>query len=438
MEFPIYVALKHTIRIRSMKNSHQVILDGLRKSQIPLLIYGAGVVGQVLFHICERLGLTVDGFCDGSSAVAHTTVCNRFVLHTSDLPAQYPEAVFLISVASIKDVVEKLEELGYLTWYPGGPLLKEYYIAEPTRSPILSYTDFAVETCIWCHKAFLAEEGLYIRSVDVMITERCSLRCKDCSNLMQYYTQPRDCDEHNLKASINRLCHLVDDILECRVIGGDAFMYKRWPNIVTHLLPQAKIRRVVVYTNGTLLPSKSQLECLKHPKALVVISNYGPLSKKLQSLTKTLQDMHITYRVLDIDSWLDCARIQPHHRTAEENKRLFADCCAKNMLTLSNGSLFRCPFSANAFRLEAVPHSSSDYVNLWPKSSGLEDDETVRRKIWAYLHTIPFLQTCDFCNGRPLAGPSVVPAVQTRTPLPYHKYPHRYPSHSDGLMEDNR
>ncbi|WP_448382083.1 hypothetical protein [Desulfosoma sp.] len=420
-----------------MMSNHQGILDALRKSRMPLVIYGAGVVGEVLFKICESLGLAVDGFCDGSPAVAHTTFCNRCVMHTSELPAQYREAVFLISVASIKDVVEKLQELGYDTWFPAGPLLKEYYTAKPVRSSMLSYTDFAVETCIWCHDAFLADEGLYIRSVDVMITERCSLRCKDCSNLMQYYTQPRDCDEQDLKASIDRLCHLVDDILECRVIGGDAFMYKRWPSIVSYLLPQEKIRRVVVYTNGTLLPSKSQLECLKHPKALVVISDYGPLSKKLQPLTETLKNMHIPYRVLDISSWLDCARIYPHHRTDEENKRLFADCCAKNMLTLSNGRLFRCPFSANAFRLEAVPQSASDYVDLWPNSNVSEDDRMLRRKIRAYLNTIPFLQTCDFCNGRPLAGPSVTPAVQTRRPLPYQKYPHKILSHPDGLREDN-
>ena len=30
--------------------------------------------------------------------------------------------------------------------------------------------------------------------MDVVITERCSLKCKDCANLMQYYEKPQNSD----------------------------------------------------------------------------------------------------------------------------------------------------------------------------------------------------------------------------------------------------
>ncbi|MEJ5365241.1 MAG: hypothetical protein WHS86_09080 [Desulfosoma sp.] len=387
----------------------------------PLLIYGAGVVGKVLYQLCEALGLTVEAFCDGSTARANTTFCDRPVIHASDLPHHYQDARFLISVASIKDVVDKLHELGYRTWKAGGPLLKQYRTSPSPQGSSFNYVDFAVETCIWCHDAYLAGSGLFIRSVDVVITERCSLRCKDCSNLMQYYENPRDCDWDKLMASIGRFCDLVDDVLEFRVIGGEAFMNKRWPQVVGHLVSQPKAKRVVLYTNGTILPPKNGLEALKHPKVLVIISNYGKISRKLLPLKKALEDMGIKHYILNIDSWLDCARIEPHHRPSPENKRLFADCCAKNMLTLSDGRLHRCPFSANAFRLGAIPDFPTDYVDLFEAPLS-EARENLRKEIWNYLHKKEFLHTCDFCNGRPLAGPEVLPAVQIGKPLPYRKY----------------
>lgn len=404
-----------------MTNADRHLFITLKNDPRPLLIYGAGVVGKVLLEICEEIGLTVQAFCDGSTALANTTFCDRPVIHASDLPHHYQDACFLISVASIKDVVEKLNELGYRTWKAGGPLLKRYRPSPGAQVSYLNYVDYAVETCIWCHDAYLAHSGLFIRSVDVIITERCSLRCKDCSNLMQYYQAPRDCDWDRLLESIGRFCDLVDDVLEFRVIGGEAFMNKRWPKVVSHLVSQPKARRVVLYTNGTILPPEDRLQALRHSKVLVIISNYGKISRNLPRLKKALEDMGIKHYVLNIDSWLDCARIEPHHRTVRENKHLFADCCAKNMLTLSDGRLHRCPFSANAFRLGAVPDFKTDYVDLF-KANLNEARETLRKEIWNYLNHKEYLHTCDFCKGRPLAGPEVAPAVQIEKPLSYRKY----------------
>ncbi len=402
------------------KNLH--CINGLRAHSLPLIIYGAGVVGRVLYDICGQLGLHVEAFCDGSTAVANTTFCQRPVIYAEDLPTHYHDAFFLISSASIRDVVEKLQRLGYDKWQAGGPLLEHYYKGAPAEGTYLNYEKFAVETCIWCHHAYTAKHGLYIRSLDVVITERCSLKCKDCSNLMQYYESPRDCNWDVLMASLERFSRVVDDVLEYRVIGGEAFLNRRWPEVVSRLLHEPKARRVVLYTNGTLLPSKDRLSVLRHPKALVIISDYGMLSKRLTSLTKTLQDLDITHYVLQLDTWLDCARIGPHHRTPEENTKLFLDCCAKNMLTLLEGRLYRCPFSANAFRLQAVPDKPLDYVELLPHSNEIRED-ILRAQIWSYLNNKSYLEVCDFCNGRPLAGPEVPPAVQIKTPLPYRKYP---------------
>ena len=39
---------------------------------------------------------------------------------------------------------------------------------------------------------YITGNKLIVKSIDVQITEKCSLKCKDCCNLMQYYERPQD------------------------------------------------------------------------------------------------------------------------------------------------------------------------------------------------------------------------------------------------------
>jgi hypothetical protein len=167
---------------------------------------------------------------------------------------------------------------------------------------------------------------------------------------------------------------------------------------------------------------------LQHPKVLVIASDYGGLSRKLDSLKRLLREWKIAYHVLEVESWLDCASITAHHRTEAENEAIFFTCCAKNMLTLSQGRLFRCPYAANAARLRAVPDWPDDYVDIMAEVGNASEVNknlsVVRRWLMDYLVRKIFLKTCDFCNGRPLSGPTIEPAVQADEPLAYRILTH--------------
>ena len=43
---------------------------------------------------------------------------------------------------------------------------------------------------------------LKVDSIDLMLTKKCSLKCKDCSNLMQLYAKPIDQDYEMIISSI--------------------------------------------------------------------------------------------------------------------------------------------------------------------------------------------------------------------------------------------
>ena len=55
----------------------------------------------------------------------------------------------------------------------------------------IEYTLKAVEMC---HKSFVNKDNKFLHSVDIVISEKCTLNCKDCSNLMQYYEDAQNID----------------------------------------------------------------------------------------------------------------------------------------------------------------------------------------------------------------------------------------------------
>ena len=397
-------------------------IENIKSEGAPVIIFGAGIVGEVLFHACRDAGIKVECFCDNNINKTLSPMCNIEVIHTLNLRAKYRDAVFLISAADIKDVVEQLKVLGYARWRAGSLLLKDFDVSRYPFSAPPDFVNFAVGACLLCHDSYLNPEKLFLRSVDIIITERCSLKCRDCSNLMQYYEKPANCDMKELEQAIDTFCAFIDEVHEFRVIGGEPFMNKEFHLIIKKLLAEPKVKKIVIYTNGTILPGKEQIEYLKNSKVLLLITDYGVLSKKLNELIQILQLNKVAFYARKAQGWTDCAKIMRHYRSIEQQKEIFRSCCAKNTVTLSRGKLFRCPFSANADRLRAVPNHEDDYINIFQKSQGPMDIHEMKNRIRTFLLGKDFLQVCDYCNGRSFGAPEIAPAVQTKVSLEYEKH----------------
>jgi len=397
-------------------------IKSIKREEIPVIIFGAGIVAEVLFHACRSAGIMVECFCDNNFHKTLSPKCNIEVVHTSNLKKKYKDANIIISAADMKDVVEQLRLLGYSKWHAGNLLLRDFDVSRYQFSAPEEFVGFAIGACILCHDSYLNPDKLFLRSVDIIITERCSLKCRDCSNLMQYYEKPKDCDIEEIIQSIDVLCAYVDEVHEFRVIGGEPFMNKEINLIIKRLIDESKIKKIAIYTNGTIIPKESQVEFLKNSKVILFITDYGRLSRKRDALIQMLQRHKINFYLQKGQGWTDCSDIKKHNRNAEEQGEIFNSCCAKNTVTLSNGELHRCPFSANAARLSAVPDVEDDYINISEETHKATDNHEMKKKIRAFLLEKKFLETCDYCNGRTFGAPEIPAAVQTDKPLEYVRY----------------
>lgn len=388
----------------------------------PVVIFGAGVVAQALFYACRHAGIHVEGFCDNNINKTKARLCERDVIYVPQLKEKYEDALFLISAADIKDVIDQLMGLGYSRWYPGSMLLKDFDLSGCQFDVPMDFVDYAVGTCLLCHGSYLVPDKLFLRSVDIIITERCSLKCRDCSNLMQYYKKPLDCDTKEVARTIDMFCALADEINEFRVIGGEPFMNRESHLVVKRLCDEPKVKRVVIYTNGTIVPDERQIEYIKNDKVLVIITDYGPLSKKLDFLIETLQHNGIDCYAPKARGWTDCAKIEKYSRGIEFQKQVFKDCCAKNTFTLSKGRLYRCPFSANAARLLAVPDYQDDYIDFFQGPQEQMDMCEMKKRMKRFILEKDYLDSCDYCNGRSFGACEIHPAVQVMNPLVYEQH----------------
>ena len=406
-----------------IRNSlNQETIEKIKREGLSVVIFGARTVGEALFHACCKAGIKIECFCDNNINRTKKSVCNIKIIHTQNLKKKYKDAIFLISAADIKDVVDQLNDLGYFKWYPCSVLLRDFNLSQYKFSAPIDFVEYTVATCLLCHDNYSIPDKLFLKSVDIIITERCSLKCRDCSNLTQYYKNPKDCDIKELMQTIDRFFAFVDAVNEFRVIGGEPFMNKEIHLIVKRLNNEPKVKRVVIYTNGTIVPREDQIEYFKDSKVLFIITDYSSLSRNLNVLTQKLSSNNIAFYAEKSQGWTDCAKIMRHNRNFEQQQKIFRNCCAKNTFTLSKGKLYRCPFSANADRLLAVPNYKNDYINLFQEPIETLDICEMKKRIKKYLLEKDFLDVCDYCNGRSFSDPEIQPAIQTKKPLEYEHW----------------
>ena len=112
-------------------------------------------------------------------------------------------SIILIASTYIHDIINQIESVGIYNWVPISNIIEsnpEINYREIIKGDLQhnhsggeftkDFVDFAVSNMVNSQKKYLDTSLLFIRSVDLILTEKCSLKCKDCSNLMQYYEKP--------------------------------------------------------------------------------------------------------------------------------------------------------------------------------------------------------------------------------------------------------
>lgn len=397
--------------------------DILNSNSHTLVLYGAGDLGELTKFALENLEIKIDFYCDSNKEKIDKDYFGIKVISPEELFKLDKKINIFITNNYISQIKNELYKANFINIYDCVTLLENtnfpidrVYKTLPAPK-IERRIAFYKNMCL--KEDYLRNRKLVLKSLDVQITERCSLKCANCSNLMQYYESPQNSEMDVTFKSIERFMECIDEIYEFRILGGDPFMNKEMYKVVNKLKEYSKVKKIIVYTNGRIIPKGENLECLKDSRVIVDCTNYGEISNKHDEIVKVLEDSGVLYSTYLTTEWQDCGRVLPYQkRTEDEKKYLFNNCCNSDLLSLLHGKLYRCPFSANGVNINAIPDDKKDVVDLTDEAISIKE---LKEKIKYLTFDKKYLTACSYCNGRDYRTEPITAAIQTKKPLEYKK-----------------
>lgn len=232
-----------------------------------------------------------------------------------------------------------------------------------------------------------------IPHMNLVVTTKCTLRCKDCLHLIPYHKCPEDVPYEEIEENIRKLVKFVDIIGTVTVLGGEPFVYKEIASVLKLLIRTKKVKRIVVTTNGTIVPSEKVLEVLSNPKIFVIVSNYGTVSRNVEQLKKAFKEYRVKYFAEPYHDWLDAGGRERRGYSAEKMQNMFDHCDnAFNCASFYKSIFVSCPRELN-LKLLGIQDAAKETIDM----DKIESKEEMNRALNIF-YNMKFTPACNYCD----------------------------------------
>ncbi len=327
--------------------------------------------------------------CDDEFAHVPGVVEGATVIASEELSAFHNDITILVGKTFYQRYRHFLSYEGMADFYSATPLI------EDGRDKAVYYNRFAP-------RYRREHAGLYFGGLEVVVTPRCTLRCRDCANLIQYYTGPQDPSPETVVAASKRLLQVIDGVAVFKILGGEPLLAQetiRGLLALPELGLDGKALGVQIPTNGTLLFDNETLAALAaNPLSCVILSNYGKTSRKEEALKAQLREAGVAFAETDAGSyWVQMGDPRVPHVAPEHLAEHYRRCDMKDSCcTILNGALYPCPRAAHGEALGFYPPGAGRRVALL----GPEEPEALRAALAEqYACQEPLVACCACDNG---------------------------------------
>ena len=308
--------------------------------------------------------------------------------------------LYFINIHNICEVLEYINEGSY----------KKYPRAISKEHLITTYKFYSSK------KVNKNTREIELLFLNLVITEKCSLNCKRCIELMPYYREPKDYMIEELKKPLLRFIDCINRLDELQVVGGEPLINKELYKYLELVRDCEKIKKITIVSNATIIPDEKNIKAMKHKKIKLILDDYGHLSRNIKEIALKAHEEGIEYSIQKPEIWQDCGDLIKKDYTEEKVKSIFKDCSQRYCLNFLKGKLYRCPYSAHSINLKASPDIEEDYVDFNDES--LTDDE-IKNKVINLLDEKEFLMACYYCDGINPNQKGIIPAQQSKEKLKY-------------------
>ena len=396
----------------------QIVYNQLSKED-GVIVFGTGNCGAIAQLALKEANINVIALSDNNMHRWGTKIDGVEVIPPEKIKSDYGKLPVLIAVdLNFPYIRKQLNGLGITNVFDCDFVFSKLDIdLKKCEQVTWSETRFKQKIDLYMYSVLAhknKDKTLRVDSIDLMLTEKCSLKCKDCANLMQLYAKPIDQDFDILIKSIDKFLNTVDHCREIRLLGGEPMMYKKVDLVAKHILKFKNFDQLKINTNGTIIPNEKKIKVFQDERVFFDISNYGKISRNVEGLVKLLEEKNIAHNAARVTEWQDVGKIVKTNRTEQLNKEIFGNCCINRGITLLHGKLYLCPFSANATNLKAIKYADEEILNI-----DMYSKEELIKKIHKLYFETEFLEACKSCNGRDHNVKRVEAALQASEPIKY-------------------
>ncbi len=375
------------------KEQFTVEFNKLYDMNKPVVIFGAGEIGKRAVLRMEYLGLKKHIAClgDNNPKKIGTYLEDIQILSKEAIKELYPNAHIAITVGDVcvaEDIRKEFMQMGFQDFI--------------SRQALLHRFEFDGHR----EKALVCRDGKYIlRQVVVSVTERCTLRCKNCSQMMPRFTHPQDIDTGQVIESIQNLMDSITYVQDLTLLGGEPLMNRELPQICKaagELKKQGKIKFVSIVSNATIVPWEELLQVMREYGIMIMFSDYGSLSVNMKKAQQACEKYGVQWRYAysggrneeKIEYWseLSTDRID---LTREQLDTKFKNCnSVYDCNLIYRGRYYFCCLSAFLSGLGIMKPEGNSFDLLNPTQNKEERIQGYRR----FMEEEKTIEGCYYCN----------------------------------------
>ncbi|MCI8981299.1 MAG: radical SAM protein [Hungatella sp.] len=364
--------------------------DNILKKRV--YIYGAGDYGKKLF---ERMRIVRDQivFIDGNKKKQKEGYCNRAVIPPERLSFELIENAILVVAASENNtaiIIKKLLLMGL----------------EENRDFFRYRTFIDVFLPIYL---YYSVNKVYFQDITILVTERCSLRCKKCAPMYPYLKNPRHRTLEQVKADLDQLFTHVDYVWDLIFTGGEPFIHPQFYDIIKYTINNymEKFGHIQIISNGTVVPKTEILEIMagRRKDLYVSVSNYMPflksgcLKRKFSECIRSFNEYKVSYELNGSENWVDFGfadNIKTSKKIEDKQylSRFFDDCNSSCRAFYKGHFIYCVPAFYSDIAINDKEEMDYDNDNFYFPEGSAELLE------WSLgFNNKGYLDMCKLCNG---------------------------------------
>ena len=347
-----------------------------------IIIWGAGNLGSVLGECLSGYGIKVEAYWD----IRHEMIkeCNGFPVKEPLKETGEKEGLLIIFCITNAFVIPKLYQMlsdANLQYMEGASvyqaLLCPVSVNNSDIRECYKRKECNIATCKRQSNVIYRicdnKEKLYINTLDVYLTQKCSLACKYCYIYTNSYPKEKRIhfDTEQILRNVDVICDAASYIKRMVPFGGEPFLHPEIEVIVEKMAGKRNVGTIEIISNGIFSKPDEALKRLKHDNVRISVSNYNhTLSENLIGIRKEnikrLQNLGLNVMVHnDTPQWRKPGLLTNNNLKRDElieKKKYCGNFCntgtmekdSVETLVIKSGRLFACQHCDTLYNLGII------------------------------------------------------------------------------------